>query len=190
MISRSIRWICCICTNFLLSSDSSNASVLGSIFQTADVCTLVYGVSELLDYNSTHTQHLLSLLASTLPCNASLLIVDPVSHQFCCEKETLILRHLSTSCHWHTSYRGHDKVSVSRSLLEPAITSYCQLLGLHINRDVKLSCHTWKPSYDEATRSELATIWRSSTLTIFTISAFESFYLTIVIDSSQLRHVL
>lgn len=128
MISRSIRWICCICTNFLLSSDSSNASVLGSIFQTADVCTLVYGVSELLDYNSTHTQHLLSLLASTLPCNASLLIVDPVSHQFCCEKETLILRHLSTSCHWHTSYRGHDKVSVSRSLLEPAITSYCQLL--------------------------------------------------------------
>ena len=143
MISRSIRWICCICTNFLLSSDSSNASVLGSIFQTADVCTLVYGVSELLDYNSTHTQHLLSLLASTLPCNASLLIVDPVSHQFCCEKETLILRHLSTSCHWHTSYRGHDKVSVSRSLLEPAITSYCQLLGLHINRDVKLSCHTW-----------------------------------------------
>ena len=127
----------------MLSSDSSNAPTLGSILQTADVCTLVYGVSELLDYNSTHTQHLLSLIASTLPCNASLLIVDPVSHQFCCEKETLILRHLTASSHWHISYRGHDKVSVSRSLLEPAIASYCQLLGLQINRDVKLSCHTW-----------------------------------------------
>lgn len=132
-----------MCINFIVSSDPTNSPALQSILKTADVCTLVYGVSELLDYDSIHTQHLLSLIASSLPCNASLLIVDPVSHQFCCEKETLILRQVSASGQWHICYQGHDKVSVSRSLLEPAIASYCQRLGLQINRDVKLSCHTW-----------------------------------------------
>lgn len=143
-ITPSIPWIYCISLlRYLLSRDPSNDQVLISILQTADVCTLVYGVSELLDYDPTHTYHLLSLIASSLPQNASLLIVDPVSHQFCCEKETLILRQLSNSSHWDITYRGHDKISVSRSLLEPAIASYCKLLGLQINRDVKLSCHTW-----------------------------------------------
>lgn len=72
-------------------------------------------------------------------------IVDPLSHQFCCEKEHQI--QLSFTHHSSSSFvcsaKGHCKVSVSRSLLEPAIQSYCNLLHLQINRDIKLSCHVW-----------------------------------------------
>ena len=72
------------------------------------------------------------------------LFVDPISHQFCCEKERQIESFfLHSNSSFTCQQKGHCKVSVSRSILEPAITTYCSLLHLQINRDVKLSCHVW-----------------------------------------------
>lgn len=118
---------------------------LRPILATATLCTLVYGVSELLDYDRSNTDHLLSHISQALPTGASILIVDPVSHQFCCEKETHILRLMERTSQtaWRVTYKQHDKVSVTRSLLEPQLIRYCDLLHLQIHRDVKLSCHTW-----------------------------------------------
>lgn len=105
---------------------------------------IVYGVSELLDYQPTQTQYLLQTIAKYMKEKSLFLFVDPLSHQFCCEKERQIE---SFFIHSKSSFtcqqKGHCKVSVSRSILEPAIESYCSLLHLQINRDVKLSCHVW-----------------------------------------------
>lgn len=106
---------------------------------------IVYGISELLDHQPNQTHTLLQTVASSLPINSNFFIVDPLSHQFCCEKEFQIqssFTHHPTSS-FVCSSKGHCKVSVSRSILEPAIQSYCNLLHLQINRDIKLSCHVW-----------------------------------------------
>lgn len=102
----------------------------------------MYGVSELLDFEPSKTNKLLTTIGSSLPAHSSFLVVDPLSHQFCCEKE----RHLQ-SIFLQQSFtcqkEGHTKVSVSRSILEPQILSFCTKLNLQINRDIKLSCHVW-----------------------------------------------
>ena len=71
------------------------------------------------------------------------MIVDPLSHEFCNEKEDIIKQTLSIESSWSEEYHGYDKVSVTRSVLEPFIQPYCTSLHLQINRDIKFSCHTW-----------------------------------------------
>ena len=140
-------WICCKIDFSVsyFSRDTRSFPTLVSILSTATLCTMVYGISELLDYDMPNTECLLSQIAQSLPSKALLLIVDPVSHQFCCEKETLIRRHIenSSTTAWTMLYKQHDKVSVTRKLIEPQLKQYCDLLHLQIHRDVKLSCHTW-----------------------------------------------
>ena len=140
-------WIYCTMTLSIscFSRDSHFLPTLASILSTATLCTMVYGISELLDYDMPNTERLLSQIAQSLPPKTSLLIVDPVSHQFCCEKETLIRRHIenSSAMQWTILYKQHDKISVTRKLIEPQLKQYCDMLHLQIHRDVKLSCHTW-----------------------------------------------
>ena len=124
----------------LFPRDPSNMASLSSHLQSADLCTMVYGVSELLDSSLDETKRLLSVVASSLPPSSHFLVIDPISHQFCCEKEVSVMRCFPS---FKTIYRGHDKVSVSRQNLEPSLAPLCAKLGLEMSRDVKLSCHTW-----------------------------------------------
>lgn len=124
----------------LFPRDSSNLASLSLHLQSADLCTMVYGVSELLDSSLAETKRLLSVVASSLPPSSHFLVIDPISHQFCCEKEVSVMRCFPS---FKTIYRGHDKVSVSRQNLEPSLAPLCAELGLEMSRDVKLSCHTW-----------------------------------------------
>ena len=124
----------------LFPRDPSNMASLSSHLQSADLCTMVYGVSELLDSSLDETKRLLSVVASSLPPSSHFLVIDPISHQFCCEKEVSVMRCFPS---FKTIYRGHDKVSVSRQNLEPSLAPLCGKLGLEMSRDVKLSCHTW-----------------------------------------------
>lgn len=99
-------------------------------------------MSELLDFAPQQTASLLKTIATHLPERASFLVVDPLSHQFCCEKE----RHVQSvfmQQKFTCEEEGHCKVSVTRSILEPFIQPFCSKLHLQINRDVKLSCHVW-----------------------------------------------
>ena len=107
------------------------------------VAISVYGISELLDFDESHTVALLRFLSRELPINSELLIVDPVSLEFLNEKEALIKTVLSCDVEWNELFHGQDKVSVSRSIIEPYILTYCNSLHLLINRDIKFSCHTW-----------------------------------------------
>lgn len=71
------------------------------------------------------------------------LCVDPLSHQFCCEKERCVQSIFLHSGDVACKETGHWKISVSRSILEPFIQPYCNQLHLQINRDIKFSCHVW-----------------------------------------------
>lgn len=104
---------------------------------------LVYGISELLDFDEPKAKELLLFLAKELTIQSELLIVDPISLEFLNEKEQFIKDTLMLNVKWDEQYHGHDKVSVSRSVIEPHIQSYCDSLHLLINRDIKYSCHTW-----------------------------------------------
>ena len=104
---------------------------------------LVYGISELLDFDEPKAEELLFFLAKELTIQSELLIVDPISLEFLNEKEQFIKDALIMYAQWNKQYHGHDKVSVSRSIIEPHIQSYCDSLHLLINRDIKYSCHTW-----------------------------------------------
>ena len=137
---RLFRWISCTIPFSLFPRKPSNMVPLSSLLQSADLCTMVYGVSELLDSNLADTNRLLSVVASSLPPSSRFLVVDPISHQFCCEKEISVARCFPS---FKMAYRGHDKVSVSRQILEPLLAPLCTELGLEMSRDVKLSCHTW-----------------------------------------------
>ena len=104
---------------------------------------LVYGISELLDFDEPKAEELLFFLAKELTIQSELLIVDPISLEFLNEKEQFIKDTLIMNAQWKEQYHGHDKVSVTRSVIEPYIQSYCNSLHLLINRDIKYSCHTW-----------------------------------------------
>lgn len=104
---------------------------------------LVYGISELLDFDEPRAQELLLFLANELTIQSELLIVDPISLEFLNEKEQFIKDTLIQDAKWNEHYHGQDKVSVSRSVIEPYIQTYCDSLHLLINRDIKFSCHTW-----------------------------------------------
>ena len=95
-----------------------------------------------MDYDAQRTLQFMEFLTAELPQHSRIAVVDPVSHQFCCEKETQTRRFFEQRGH-QVVYQKHMKVSVSRSVLEPAIASLCDILHLQINRDIKLSCHTW-----------------------------------------------
>ena len=126
-----------------------------SSLQSASICTIVYGISELLDFDEANTLAFLHSLRDLLPEDCLFMVVDPLSHQFCCEKEIAVKRAMlcNVPVHredkrlrqmgWKLLYEGHDKVSVSRSIIEPWIIKYCSTLNMQINRDIKLSCHTW-----------------------------------------------
>ena len=115
---------------------------------------LVYGISELLDFDEPKAQELLLFLAKELTIQAELLIVDPISLEFLNEKEQFIKDILMLNVTWNERYHGHDKVSVSRSVIEPHIQSYCDSLHLLINRDVKYSCHTWTMYLSKSSNKE------------------------------------
>ena len=115
---------------------------------------LVYGISELLDFDEPKAQELLLFLAKELTIQSELLIVDPISLEFLNEKEQFIKDILMLNVTWNERYHGHDKVSVSRSVIEPHIQSYCDSLHLLINRDVKYSCHTWTMYLSKSSNKE------------------------------------
>ena len=115
---------------------------------------LVYGISELLDFDEPKAQELLLFLAKELTIQAELLIVDPISLEFLNEKEQFIKDILMLNVTWNERYHGHDKVSVSRSVIEPHIQSYCDSLHLLINRDIKYSCHTWTMYLSKSSNKE------------------------------------
>ena len=115
---------------------------------------LVYGISELLDFDEPKAQELLLFLAKELTIQAELLIVDPISLEFLNEKEQFIKDILMLNVTWKEQYHGHDKVSVSRSVIEPHIQSYCDSLHLLINRDIKYSCHTWTMYLSKSSNKE------------------------------------
>ena len=126
-----------------------------STLQSASICTIVYGISELLDFDEAHSLAFLHSLRDLLPEDCLFMVVDPLSHQFCCEKEIAVKRAMMGNgsvqreekrpkrVGWKLLYEGHDKVSVTRSILEPLIIKHCASLNMQINRDIKLSCHTW-----------------------------------------------
>lgn len=103
----------------------------------------MYGISELLDFDENKTRQFLLFLCEKLSDHSELLLVDPISHEFYNEKEVLIKKILNYSTEWTEYYHGQDKVSVSRSIIEPYIITYCKSLHMLINRDIKFSCHTW-----------------------------------------------
>ena len=115
---------------------------------------LVYGISELLDFDEPKAQELLLFLAKELTIQSELLIVDPISLEFLNEKEQFIKDILMLNVTWNEQYHGHDKVSVSRSVIEPHIQSYCDSLHLLINRDIKYSCHTWTMYLSKSSNKE------------------------------------
>ena len=115
---------------------------------------LVYGISELLDFDEPKAQELLLFLAKELTIQSELLIVDPISLEFLNEKEQFIKDILMLNVTWNERYHGHDKVSVSRSVIEPHIQSYCDSLHLLINRDIKYSCHTWTMYLSKSSNKE------------------------------------
>lgn len=115
---------------------------------------LVYGISELLDFDEPKAQELLLFLAKELTIQSELLIVDPISLEFLNEKEQFIKDILMLNVTWKEQYHGHDKVSVSRSVIEPHIQSYCDSLHLLINRDIKYSCHTWTMYLSKSSNKE------------------------------------
>ena len=131
----------------------SSLSALLPLLRSADICTMVYGFSELLDSFPEETLLMLHGLRDCLPEGCLFMVVDPLSHQFCCEKE-MEVRMAMMSCEgerdkrkrcaeWGVLYEGHDKVSVTRSVIEPFIGKMCATLNMQMNRDIKLSCHTW-----------------------------------------------
>ena len=131
----------------------SSLSTLLPLLQSADICTMVYGFSELLDSFPEETLLMLHSLRDFLPEGCLFMVVDPLSHQFCCEKE-MEVKMAMMSCEgerdkrkrcaeWGVLYEGHDKVSVTRSVIEPFIDKMCATLNMQMNRDIKLSCHTW-----------------------------------------------
>lgn len=131
----------------------SSLSTLLPLLRSADICTMVYGFSELLDSFPEETLLMLHGLRDCLPEGCLFMVVDPLSHQFCCEKE-MEVRMAMMSCEgerdkrrrcaeWGVLYEGHDKVSVTRSVIEPFIGKMCATLNMQMNRDIKLSCHTW-----------------------------------------------
>ena len=131
----------------------SSLSTLLPLLRSADICTMVYGFSELLDSFPEETLLMLHSLRDFLPEGCLFMVVDPLSHQFCCEKE-MEVRMAMMSCEgerdkrrrcaeWGVLYEGHDKVSVTRSVIEPFIGKMCATLNMQMNRDIKLSCHTW-----------------------------------------------
>ena len=131
----------------------SSLSALLPLLRSADICTMVYGFSELLDSFPEETLLMLHGLRDFLPEGCLFMVVDPLSHQFCCEKE-MEVKMAMMSCEgerdkrkrcaeWGVLYEGHDKVSVTRSVIEPFIGKMCATLNMQMNRDIKLSCHTW-----------------------------------------------
>ena len=131
----------------------SSLSTLLPLLRSADICTMVYGFSELLDSFPEETLLMLHGLRDCLPEGCLFMVVDPLSHQFCCEKE-MEVKMAMMSCEgerdkrrrcaeWGVLYEGHDKVSVTRSVIEPFIGKMCATLNMQMNRDIKLSCHTW-----------------------------------------------
>lgn len=131
----------------------SSLSALLPLLRSADICTMVYGFSELLDSFPEETLLMLHGLRDFLPEGCLFMVVDPLSHQFCCEKE-MEVKMAMMSCEgerdkrkrcaeWGVLYDGHDKVSVTRSVIEPFIGKMCATLNMQMNRDIKLSCHTW-----------------------------------------------
>ena len=131
----------------------SSLSTLLPLLRSADICTMVYGFSELLDSFPEETLLMLHSLRDFLPEGCLFMVVDPLSHQFCCEKE-MEMKMAMMSCEgerdkrkrcaeWGVLYEGHDKVSVTRSVIEPFIGKMCATLNMQMNRDIKLSCHTW-----------------------------------------------
>lgn len=131
----------------------SSLSTLLPLLRSADICTMVYGFSELLDSFPEETLLMLHSLRDFLPEGCLFMVVDPLSHQFCCEKE-MEVKMAMMSCEgerdkrkrcaeWGVLYEGHDKVSVTRSVIEPFIGKMCATLNMQMNRDIKLSCHTW-----------------------------------------------
>ena len=131
----------------------SSLSALLPLLRSADICTMVYGFSELLDSFPEETLLMLHGLRDFLPEGCLFMVVDPLSHQFCCEKE-MEMKMAMMSCEgerdkrkrcaeWGVLYEGHDKVSVTRSVIEPFIGKMCATLNMQMNRDIKLSCHTW-----------------------------------------------
>ena len=146
--------------SFSLSFEFIVADLLAPIsfaatLQSASICTIVYGISELLDFDEAHSLAFLHSLRDLLPEDCLFMVVDPLSHQFCCEKEIAVKRAMMGNgsvqreekrpkrVGWKLLYEGHDKVSVTRSILEPLIIKHCTSLNMQINRDIKLSCHTW-----------------------------------------------
>ena len=146
--------------SFSLSFEFIVADLLAPIsfaatLQSASICTIVYGISELLDFDEAHSLAFLHSLRDLLPEDCLFMVVDPLSHQFCCEKEIAVKRAMMGNgsvqreekrpkrVGWKLLYEGHDKVSVTRSILEPLIIKHCASLNMQINRDIKLSCHTW-----------------------------------------------
>ena len=131
----------------------SSLSTLLPLLRSADICTMMYGFSELLDSFPEETLLMLHGLRDCLPEGCLFMVVDPLSHQFCCEKE-MEMKMAMMSCEgerdkrkrcaeWGVLYEGHDKVSVTRSVIEPFIGKMCATLNMQMNRDIKLSCHTW-----------------------------------------------
>lgn len=136
-------------------ADLLSPITFSSHLQSASICTIVYGISELFDFDEANTLAFLHSLRDLLPEGCLFMVVDPLSHQFCCEKEIAVKRAMLCTfpvhhedkrlkrMGWKLLYEGHDKVSVSRLIIEPLIIKYCATLNMQINRDIKLSCHTW-----------------------------------------------
>ena len=97
----------------------------------------------MLDFDEPKTLSFLQFISKEMSVGARIMIVDPVSHEFCHEKEDIVKQTLSQESCWNEEYHGNDKVSVTRSILEPFIQDYCTSLQMQINRDIKFSCHTW-----------------------------------------------
>ena len=62
---------------------------------------LVYGISELLDFDEPKAQELLLFLAKELTIQSELLIVDPISLEFLNEKEQFIKDILMLNVTWN-----------------------------------------------------------------------------------------
>ena len=79
---------------------------------------------------------------------ARIMIVDPVSHEFCHEKEDIVKQTLSKESCWNEEYHGNDKVSVTRSVLEPFTLILTQSSYIsEWSNQLRQSCRTnfWGP---------------------------------------------